>query len=183
MNNIRVIHTGLNVSKILAQLKQYPDDWNTKMKGAETLQSDKWGFPKVDVGVLQLTIGTVQDEFQYVGDSETSINTEMYHKYSTMSSWLKRNGFRNHDRCGFLSLPVDGSVGLHVDVGDYYLTRDRYHLSIQGNYRYYVGDEYIDIEPGMLFWFNNKLEHGADNIGDCTRITFVVDLQHSKNNP
>ena len=39
------------------------------------------------------------------------------------------------------------------------------------------------VEPGTLLWFNNKLPHGTENIGDCTRITFVFDVPHSKKNP
>jgi mannose-6-phosphate isomerase-like protein (cupin superfamily) len=74
-------------------------------------------------------------------------------------------------------------VGRHIDEGTYYLTRDRYHLSIQGRYEYFVGDESVIVEPGTLLWFNNKLMHGTKNIGDVTRITFVFDVPHSKSNP
>ena len=71
----------------------------------------------------------------------------------------------------------------HIDWGTYYLNKDRYHLSIQGRYRYTVGDESVEIEPGTFLWFNNKLEHGTENIGDETRITFVIDVLHSPTNP
>ena len=47
---------------------------------------------------------------------------------------------REVHRCGFLSLPVDGYVGAHIDEGTYYQTRDRYHLSIAGQYQYFVGN-------------------------------------------
>jgi mannose-6-phosphate isomerase-like protein (cupin superfamily) len=82
-----------------------------------------------------------------------------------------------------LSLPVGGTVGKHIDMGSYYQTKDRYHLSIQGRYKYMVGDEEVIVEPGTLLWFNNKLMHGTENVGDCTRITFVFDVPHSKWNP
>ena len=77
-----------------------------------------------------------------------------------------------------LSLPVGGKVGTHIDIGNYYFTRDRYHLSIQGKYKYHVGDEEVLIEPGMLVWFNNKIPHGTENVGDETRITFVFDVKN-----
>jgi hypothetical protein len=38
----------------------------------------------------------------------------------------------------------------------------------------------VDVEPGTLLWFNNKLKHGTENIGDCTRITFVFDVPQKK---
>ena len=59
-----------------------------------------------------------------------------------------------------MSLPVDGYVGAHIDEGTYYLTRDRYHISIAGQYQYFVGNESIIVDAGTLFWFNNKMPHG-----------------------
>ena len=46
-----------------------------------------------------------------------------------------------------------------------------------------VGDEEYIVEPGTLLWFNNKLLHGTENVGDEVRITFVFDVPHNKNNP
>lgn len=182
MDNIRIIKTGINVSKILKQLKEHPEDWGAQKRadGAHSLLDH--GFPEVEAGVLQLVVGGVENLDQFVGDTEICIPTAACKHHTEIISFLKRN-FKKFSRCGFLSLPVGGHVGKHIDIGNYYLTRDRYHLSIQGRYRYYVGDEYVDVEPGTLLWFNNKLPHGTDNIGDVVRITFVFDVPHNKNNP
>ena len=181
MDNIKVIKTGINVSKILQQLKQYPEDWGSQKK-LESAKSavDEFGFPEIEADVLQLVIGGITKPEEYVGDTEICIPTPAYHRHTEIVRFLKRN-FKNFKRCGFLSLPVGGHVGRHIDVGSYYQTKDRYHLSIQGKYRYYVGNEYYDVEPGTLLWFNNKLEHGTENIGDVVRVTFVFDVPHSKN--
>jgi len=180
MKNIRVLKTGINVSKILAQLKEYPEDWNavSKMESAKSCV-DEHGFPEVDAGVLQLIVGKIKSIDEYVGDSELSVPTPAYYKHTHVVNFLKRH-FPKHDRCGFLSLPVGGTVGKHIDIGSYYQTRDRYHLAIQGKYEYSVGDESYVVEPGTLLWFNNKLEHGTKNVGDCVRITFVFDVSQSK---
>jgi hypothetical protein len=63
------------------------------------------------------------------------------------------------------------------------LTRDRYHVSIQGTYLYEVDGETHQIEPGTFFWFDNKKFHSAINNGTTDRITFVFDLPHTKGNP
>lgn len=182
MNNIRIIKTGINVSKILKQLKQYPEDWGgqNQLKGTDSLLN--YGFPEVEASVLQLVIGGVRSKDEYVGDTEICIPTEASKRHTEIISFLRRN-FKKFSRCGFLSLPIGGKVGKHIDIGSYYQTRDRYHLCIQGQYRYSVGDESVIVEPGTLLWFNNKLEHGAENTGDCVRVTFVFDVPHSKNNP
>ena len=183
MANIRVIRKGINVSKILKQLHQYPEDWGAQkdIEGAGDLVNDK-GFPAVQAGVLQLVVGVVATKEDYVGDSEMSSRTPAYNRHTEIVGFLKRN-FKKFDRCGFLSLPIGGEVGQHIDIGNYYQTRDRYHLAIQGSYVYTVGGESVKIDAGDLFWFNNKLSHGTKNVGDIVRITFVFDVPHSKNNP
>ena len=182
MKNIRVIKTGINVSKILEQLKKHPEDWGSQkiLEKADSMLN--YGFPEVQVDVLQLVIGGVTSPEQYVGDTEICIPTPAFHKHTHIVNFLKRH-FKKFSRCGFLSLPVGGTVGRHIDIGSYYQTRDRYHLSIQGRYEYFVGDESYIVEPGTLLWFNNKLEHGTRNVGDCVRVTFVFDVPHSKQNP
>lgn len=180
MNNIRIIRKGINVSKILKQLQQYPEDWGHQqnLKDRQILD-DRY---IVEAGVLQLVIGTITDPNEYVFDSEGTIPTPAYKHHTEAVNFLKRH-FKDFRRTAFLSLPVGGKVGRHTDFGKYYLTKDRYHLSIQGRYKYTVGDESIIVEPGTLFWFNNKLEHESENVGDVERITLVFDVPHSKNNP
>lgn len=181
MKNIRVIKTGINVSKIMAQLKEYPEDWGAQKKIEGTEQLDPTVY-QVDAGVLQLVMGAVENPNQFVGDTEICIPTPAYNHHTEVIGFLRRH-FRSFARCGFLALPVGGFVGKHVDFGSYYLTKDRYHLSIQGRYEYTVGDETIIVEPGTLLWFNNKVKHGTKNIGDEVRITFVFDVPHHKDNP
>ena len=183
MANIRVIKKGINVSKILKQLHQYPEDWGAQknIDGVGDLVNEH-GFPAVQAGVLQLVMGVVANKEQYVGDSEMSIATPAYNHHTEIISFLKRH-FKKFDRCGFLSLPIGGEVGQHIDIGSYYQTRDRYHLAIQGSYDYTVGGETVRVEEGDLIWFDNKQSHGTKNVGDVIRITFVFDVPHSKNNP
>ena len=182
MANIRVIKTGINVSKILKQLEQYPEDWGGQRKIEDTESLLDRGYKDVKAGVLQLVMGGVTKVEDFVGDTEICIPTEAYYRHTEIIGFLKRH-FKDFKRCGFLSLPVGGTVGLHIDEGTYYQTKDRYHLSIQGSYNYICGGEVVRVDPGTLLWFNNKLMHGTENVGDCTRITFVFDVPHSKNNP
>lgn len=179
MQNIKIIKTGINVKKMLSQLEKNPQDWGAQKQADGALSMLDRGFPEVQAGVLQLIMGVVATADQYVGDSEMSISTDAYYRHTEIIAFLKRN-FKTFARCGYLSLPIGGEVGKHIDIGSYYQTRDRYHLAIQGTYDYSVGDETVRVEPGTLLWFNNKLEHGTKNVGDCVRITFVFDVPHKK---
>jgi mannose-6-phosphate isomerase-like protein (cupin superfamily) len=180
MNNIKIIKTGINVSKILKQLHEYPEDWEGQKKVGNTGSLLTRGYADLPIGVLQLVMGAVTKAEDFVGDSEISTPTPAYKHHTEIIGFLKRN-FKKFDRCGFLSLEPGGIVGQHIDEGTYYQTRDRYHLAIQGKYTYTVGGEPYDVEPGTLLWFNNKLMHGTEVLGDEVRVTFVFDIPHSKN--
>ena len=181
---IKIINDKIDVSKVIKQLKKNPQDWDHQ-KHIEDVQSllDR-GFDDLPVSALQLIMGGVKSKEDFVGDSEINIKTPAYQHHSEIRKILKKefSGEEIH-RCGFLSLPIDEIVGAHIDEGTYYLTRDRYHLSISGRYQYFVGNETVIVDPGTLFWFNNKLPHGTVNIADEVRITFVFDILHSPNNP
>ena len=181
MDNIRIIKTGINVSKIKSQLEKYKDDWGNQKQLDSVEQLDK-DIYTIRAGVLQLVMGAISKPGEMAYNTELCIKTSAYDRHTEIVNFMRRH-FHAHSRCGFLSLPVDDIVGQHIDIGSYYQTKDRYHLSIQGRYEYTVGGETYTVEPGTLLWFNNKLMHGTKNVGDCTRITFVFDVPHSKRNP
>jgi hypothetical protein len=180
MKNIRIIQTGVDISSILNQLHQYPEDWGSQKNIENTEQQDPTKYTTT-ADVLQLIMGGITKEGEYVGNTEICIKTPAYERHTEILKFVNKR-FKKLKRCGFLAIPVGDKVGLHIDEGTYYLTKDRYHLSIQGRYEYTVGDEVAIIEPGTFFWFNNKLPHKAVNIGDNVRITFVFDVPHHKKN-
>ena len=181
MADIRIIRTGLNVTKIKSQLEKYKEDWGNQktMKGAEQIDPE---FHKIYAGVLQLVMGAISKPDEMVYNTEICLKTPAYDRHTEIVKFMKRH-FHAHSRCGFLSLPVGEIVGTHIDQGTYYQTKDRYHLSIQGRYKYHCGDDEVIVEPGTLLWFDNKKPHGTENVGDEVRITFVFDVPHNKRNP
>ena len=181
MKNIKVIKKGINVSKIKKQLDKNPDDWGSQQKLKDVKIKDPHEYI-TSVDVLQLVMGGITSVGEQVGDTEICTRTPAYEKHSEIRKFLNKN-FSNYRRCGFLALPAEEMVGAHIDEGTYYLDKDRYHLSITGQYQYFVGEESIVVDPGTLLWFNNKMPHGTVNTGDVTRIIFVFDVPHSPNNP
>ena len=178
---IKILKTGINVDKVVQQLKKYPQDWDHQKNLKDSQSLVDRGFADLPVSALQLIMGGVRDKEDFVGDSEINIKTPAYAHHSEIRKIIRKQ-FKNAEihRCGFLSLPVDEIVGAHIDEGTYYQTRNRYHLSILGRYQYFCGKESVIVEPGTLLWFNNKLPHGTVNVGDETRITFVFDIPHGQ---
>jgi len=186
MRNIRIIKTGINVDKIKRQLAQYDSDWNSQQNEPGTEQQDPHKF-KSTVDVLQLVMGGIEKEGQYVGDTELCYQLPALTHHTEIVAFLKRH-FHAVRRCAFFRIPVGHRVGRHTDFGSYYLDKDRYHLSISGRYQYTVYDadgtaEQVIIEPGTLFWFNNKLDHESENIADEPRVAFIFDVPQDPRNP
>jgi len=176
MSNFRFIETNIDVQPFLKELEKNKKLWSM------VSNMNSVGGNLNPYGFLPLTMG-VQPAGVHIKNSELQQHTLAYKKFPVLRKWLKDHNTSNHSRAAFFKLQPGGSVGKHIDDGDYYLTRDRYHFSLQGRYEYCVDDEIHIIEPGTFFWFNNKKFHWAKNIADVDRITFVFDLKHSDNNP
>ena len=176
MKNIKVLKTGIDVSKIADQLDKNPLDWGSQ-KGIDNTEIKDPHQYITSVDVLQLVMGGIENPDEQVGDTEICNKTPAYKNHSEIRKFLNKN-YPEYRRCGFLALPPGEIVGAHIDEGTYYLDKDRYHLSIQGQYKYFVGNEHVVVDPGTLLWFNNKIPHGTVNLGSETRITFVFDVPH-----
>lgn len=81
-------------------------------------------------------------------------------------------------RAKIVSLPPGGRVHAHVDRGEYYACRDRYHLVIESaGCAMRAGEEVVVMRTGELWWFDNKTEHEAWNDSDAPRIHLIFDLE------
>ena len=175
LSHFRFIEKDIDVSKIVSEID--PNDWDVAgtIKGA--------GGDLTPYGFLPLTMAVIDNEGDDPKNTEKQQNTPMFHRYKEIRRWLKSYKLHRHSRAAFFRLKPGDTVGSHIDDGTYYLTRDRYHLSLQGRYEYWVEDEMHIIEPGTFFWFDNKRYHAAKNISDVDRLTFVFDVPKSKKNP
>ena len=61
MNNIKVLKKGIDVSKIKAQLDEYPGDWGSQ-KGLDTAEIKDPHSYITSVDVLQLIMGGITNQ-------------------------------------------------------------------------------------------------------------------------
>ncbi len=81
-------------------------------------------------------------------------------------------------RAKIVCLPAGRRVYPHIDRGEYYRLRGRYHFilkSSQGSWMK-AGDEELRMREGELWWFDNDQMHEAHNDGDEDRIHIIFDL-------
>ena len=75
-------------------------------------------------------------------------------------------------------LPAGKRVYPHIDRGQYYRVRNRYHFvlrSTQGSWLK-AADEEVRMKEGELWWFDNDQMHEAFNDGDEERIHMIFDM-------
>ena len=172
--NIRIIKTGIDPKPFLDQMDSDHWNWVSRQKNL--------GGKKNPYGFLPLVWAKVPpgiDPHEHSGKEPTGL----YDHYTEIHKFWKKHKIKKTGRAAFFKLAPGRKVLEHIDRGDYYKNKDRYHLSLQGKYRYRVGDEEMIVEPGTFFWFYNKVPHSAENVGDVDRITFVWDVPHHKSNP
>lgn len=81
-------------------------------------------------------------------------------------------------RAKIVCLPAGRRVYPHVDRGEYYRLRHRYHLVLRSTdgSRLEAGDEEVRMREGELWWFDNDQMHEALNDGEHDRIHMIFDL-------
>ena len=174
MKNIIIIKENIDVKPFLEEMDLSDWDWVARQKGV--------GGDKNPYGFLPLVWASVK-RGEDPHDANGQNRTPLYDKYKKVQEFWKENNITRTGRAAFFRLRPGGKVNSHIDKGLYYQDKDRYHLSLQGEYLYRVGDEEMLVKPGTFFWFYNKIPHSAINVGEVDRYTLVWDVPHNKNNP
>lgn len=86
-------------------------------------------------------------------------------------------------RVTIVALLPQSKVFPHVDIGDYYLFRDRFHLVLKSSEGspLTVESETVVMRPGEFWVFNNKLKHWAENKSREPRIHLIFDVLPAPN--
>ena len=72
MKNIKILKTGIDVSKIRKQLEKYPEDWGSQQKLKNVKLKDPHEYI-TSVDVLQLVMGGITTPGEEVGNTEIKI--------------------------------------------------------------------------------------------------------------
>ena len=101
--------------------------------------------------------------------------------YAWVEQFVKELG-GDLSRISVVRLNPHGRVYPHIDEGDYYKVRDRYHLVLRspGGSEMNSGGEEVVFRDGELWWFNNKAVHDAFNPSAEGRIHVIFDVLPSR---
>ncbi|MBO6554845.1 MAG: aspartyl/asparaginyl beta-hydroxylase domain-containing protein [Roseitalea sp.] len=81
-------------------------------------------------------------------------------------------------RAKIVCLPAGKRVYPHIDRGEYYRVRNRYHFVLRSTDGSWLkaGNEEVRMKEGELWWFDNDQMHEAHNDGELDRIHMIFDM-------
>lgn len=175
MKNIEILASDINTLPFLVEIQDQPELWlfDTGRQDNIVVQQHTQNITLVN--------GIIEGEFTHdkFNDSQLYAKTALYDKFPKITSILHKVFPHGLSRIMIVKLLPGKEVLPHIDHGAYYRARNRFHLVLQGEYEYEVGDEKIVAKPGMLFRFNNQLMHRAVNLTAGDRISIIFDVERS----
>lgn len=189
MNNFYKLLSGVNTTQLLMAihaLQKSSDIWKE-----DTYLRDYPQGPFGDVESIILRFPTRSNEETRRAIAGEIDNFDQHENYDTPSFKLLPEA-RKHifdlmafvsgerlGRCIINKINPGGVILPHCDSDPHSSYWDRFHIVLKSsagcNFR--CGDEWVAMETGDVWWFNNKIEHEVINNSDDDRIHLVIDIR------
>ncbi len=177
MKNFMLIKSNIDVSPLLEEINSQSNPWelHTGRQNKIKVQREACSIPLR--GIVKSKIAG-----RKLRDVHESRFTSLAKKFPESISFIEN--FANEinaelSRAKLVNLPSGNRVYSHIDRGEYYKIRNRYHLiistGIDGSYLK-AGEESVRMKTGDLWWFDNKAPHESFNDSNQDRIHLIFDL-------
>jgi hypothetical protein len=117
----------------------------------------------------------------HINDHHECDDSKNVDNFPVIMSWL--HGFAKSTggelgRALLAKLKPKGKVYSHVDEGEYYRIRDRYHVVLESpkGSEMIIGDETVVFKEGEFWWFDNNTVHEAYNRTKHDRVHLIFDV-------
>ncbi len=180
MNNFIPIAHGLDVIPLLLALKRKPELWKEDTYLRDYPQGP---FGCVETVFLRFPPVSATELERDGRDQHESINRDEFKhlpQARDMIFWLmNRVQGERLGRVMINRIKPGGLIYPHADTPAHANYYDRFHICLESNNNSYFrcGDESVNMKPGEVWWFQNKLEHEVKNEGDCDRTHMIVDIR------
>ena len=177
MKNFFCLREQIDVTQFLEEIDNVPSAWDqlTGRQEKMRVQSEARAIPLRGLRKSKIQGRPRRD----VHETRSTTMSRNFPKIMQFILDFAKDMGADPGRAKIALLPPDCKVHPHIDRGEYYLRRDRYHLVLQtesGNYLA-AGNERVFMQRGELWWFNNKLPHEAFNGSQCDRIHLIFDME------
>jgi hypothetical protein len=171
MNNIAIITRDIDVSAIVKEINSQPENWLLDTKRQDRL------YEQTNTETINLVKAWSPTPLADHRNNHQYKPTNLYDLYPETMKAVNRYFPAGISRVAIVKLKPGKQVFPHVDDGEYYKARHRYHLAITGSYLYTVEDDRRQINPGTLMWFNNKRVHSSYNNTAEDRVSVIFDVE------
>ena len=176
MQNFRLIEESVQISPLLREIDSVEGAWDLNQGRQSTIKVQREA-KAIPIRGLRKSKIAGRKKWDVHESRFTNISQNFPLVRAQLEHWAaKLNG--ELSRAKVVKLEPGHRVYPHIDRGDYYRVRNRYHLVLRSDAGNYLraGEEQIWMKPGELWWFDNKAEHEAENRSDTARIHFIFDL-------
>lgn len=176
MQYFRRVGSTVDPKPFLDEIASIDDAWDASTGRQDKIKVQREALSIPIRGLRKSAIG--DRKRRDVHESRWTTTSRLYPVAREFLRKIAREEDSQLSRAKIVCLPAGRRVYPHVDRGEYYLVRHRYHLvlrSTQGSWLK-AGDEEVRMREGELWWFDNKQMHEAFNDGDQDRIHMIFDL-------
>ncbi|MBE7383427.1 MAG: aspartyl/asparaginyl beta-hydroxylase domain-containing protein [Leptolyngbya sp. SIO1E4] len=176
LKNFRLVDPQVDIRPLIAEIKANEHLWlhNTSRQDKVKVQRETHTI------YLRSAVKPYPPGVTNGNDVHDSCRTQLAQYFPTVMQWLETYAQASGGALGratIVRLAPQGRVYRHIDQGEYYRLRDRYHLVLQSSVGSLLnaGDEWVRMHPGEFWWFDNQSPHEAYNEADDWRIHLIFD--------
>jgi transcriptional regulator of met regulon len=176
MEYFEKIKHNIDVRPFLNEIDLHANAWNVSTGRQEKIQVQREAQSIPLRGLVKSKIGNRKRR-----DVHESRYTTTSERFIVARAFLESFAAEQDSELGrakIVRLMPGRRVYPHIDRGEYYRLRNRYHLVMQSDFGSCLisGGEEVRMQVGELWWFDNKAMHEAHNDGDAERIHMIFDL-------
>lgn len=170
---------NVGVQAIVSYLHEHPELWNADKTRTSFPESP---HSKVDDILLRFQPVSDKDTIETVIDQHESVDRPVYLGMPRFVRELVMNVFAyvGGDRLGrvmITRLKPGDAITPHVDAGTHAAYYERFHLCLQADEgsKFRIGEDWVTMKPGQLWWVDNGINHEVVNNGEIDRIHMIID--------
>lgn len=176
MKYFKLIRSGIKPQPYLDEIFGVDDAWDTATGRQEKIAVQREALAIPLRGLRKTAVG--QKKRRDVHDSRWTGGSKRFPLACAFLNEAAAELDSLLGRAKIVCLPAGRRVYPHIDRGEYYRLRNRYHLvlrSADGSWLK-AADEEVRMREGELWWFDNDQMHEAHNDGKHDRIHIIFDL-------
>ncbi|MGJ3245663.1 MAG: aspartyl/asparaginyl beta-hydroxylase domain-containing protein [Elainellaceae cyanobacterium] len=178
LQHFQLIHQDVNIQPFLDEIAAHDQLWlhNTSRQDKITVQRETQTI------YLRSAEKPFPPGITSSNDVHASRTTSLAEHFPQVMNWVECFAQAQGGELGrvtLVRLAPKGQVYRHIDHGDYYRVRDRFHLVLHSSEGSLLGagEEWVRMHSGECWWFNNKIPHEACNESNDWRIHLIFDVQ------